>query len=69
MSEIPKLCPECGNPLVRSEKYEVPLDRCEACAGSWVSDARLGALAAADWRASATMRRLRAKPFIGCFLR
>lgn len=69
MSEVRRDCPECGQPLVESDSWGIPLDRCDACAGSWVSDARLGALAAAAWRASATLRRLRAKPFIGRFAR
>lgn len=29
MSDVRKICPECGQPLVRAEKYEVPDDRIE----------------------------------------
>lgn len=69
MLDVRLTCPECGDPLVRGDHSGIALDRCEACSGFWVKDSRLETLAAAVWRASATMRRLRAKVFIGRFAR
>ena len=65
MAAAPPICPSCRQPLTAAERWGVALLRCDACAGSWVADERVDALAAARWRAGAERRRLRGRVMIG----